>query len=351
MILHAPRFHGAPGYLVSGVNCVYVYDFAMIQVRELTKYYGERPAVQDLSFDIDRGEVIGFLGLNGAGKTTTLKILGCVLLPTSGTVVVDGLDVTQRPHQVRRRIGFLPDVPPLYNEMTVGSYLAFAARLRGVGPRDVTARVGEAEEKTALRDMHGEVISSLSHGYRQRVGLAQAMVHKPALLILDEPTAGLDPMQIVEMRKLIRQLRGEHTLLISSHFLAEISQTCDRLLVIQKGEIVAQGSEDDLATSMGTAGDIEIEVRGTAERAVPVIRAVQGVVGVTVVGQQAGEVSLRVQTREDIRPALVRAVVGNGLDLLRLDRASSRLESIFIQLARSGQGGAPGADAREGRLS
>jgi len=322
----------------------------MIQVRELTKYYGERPAVRDLSFDIDRGEVIGFLGLNGAGKTTTLKILGCVLLPTSGTVVVDGLDVTQRPHQVRRRIGFLPDVPPLYNEMTVGSYLAFAARLRGVGPRDVTARVGEAEENTALRDMHGEAISSLSHGYRQRVGLAQAMVHKPALLILDEPTAGLDPMQIVEMRKLIRQLRGEHTLLISSHFLAEISQTCDRLLVIQKGEIVAQGSEDDLAASMGTAGDIEIDVRGTAERAVPVIRAVQGVVAVTVVSQQGGEVALRVKTKEDIRPAVVRALVGNGLDLLRLDRASSRLESIFIELARSGRDGAT-ADAREGRLS
>jgi ABC-2 type transport system ATP-binding protein len=167
------------------------------------------------------------------------------------------------------------------------------------------------------------------------------MVHKPALLILDEPTAGLDPMQIVEMRKLIRQLRGEHTLLISSHFLAEISQTCDRLLVIQNGEIVAQGSEEDLATTMGTAGDVEISVRGPADKAVPVIRAVVGVVAVTVVSQQGGEASLRVQTREDIRPTLVRALVSNGLDLVRLDRASSRLESIFIQLARSGQDGGP----------
>jgi ABC-2 type transport system ATP-binding protein len=308
----------------------------MIQVRELTKYYGERPAIRDLSFDIQRGEVIGFLGLNGAGKTTTLKILGCVLLPTSGRVVVDGLDVTQRPHEVRRRIGFLPDTPPLYTEMTVGAYLTFAARLRGVPARESAARVTEAEEKTSLRDVHDDVIGNLSHGYRQRVGLAQALVHKPALLILDEPTAGLDPVQIVEMRNLMRRLRGEHTLLISSHFLAEISQTCDRLLVIQSGEIVAQGSEEDLAASMGNAGEIELEVRAPADRVVSAVKSVPGVLGVTVIREENGEVGLRVQARADLRPAIVRAVVSHGLDLLRLDRSASRLESIFIQLARSG---------------
>src|SRR4051812_40313326 len=276
----------------------------MIQVRELTKYYGERPAIHDLSFDIDRGEVIGFLGLNGAGKTTTLKILGCVLLPTSGQVVVDGLNVTERPDEVRRRIGFLPDVPPLYNEMTVGRYLTFAARLRGVASRDAAARVTEAEDKTSLRDVHGELISSLSHGYRQRVGLAQALVHKPALLILDEPTAGLDPVQIVEMRNLIRRLRGEHTLLISSHFLSEISQTCDRLLVIQSGEIVAQGSEEQLADTMGTAGEIEIEVAAPAERVTTVVRTVPGVNGVTVTRDEGGVVAARVQANADVRPAV-----------------------------------------------
>jgi ABC-2 type transport system ATP-binding protein len=315
----------------------------MIQVRELTKYYGDRPAIRNISFDIDRGEVIGFLGLNGAGKTTTLKILGCVLLPTAGRVVVDGLDVTQRPHEVRRRIGFLPDLPPLYNEMTVGAYLTFAARLRKVPLREVAARVAEAEEKTALREVHGDVIGSLSHGYRQRVGLAQALVHKPALLILDEPTAGLDPVQIVEMRNLIRLLRGEHTLLISSHFLAEISQTCDRLLVIQAGEIVAQGSEETLASSMGPP-EIQIDVRATAERALAAVRGVPGVLGVTVARDEGGEVELRVQARDDVRPALVRAIVSHGLDVLRLDRGASRLESIFIQLARAG--GPPVVDGR-----
>jgi len=325
----------------------------MIQVRELTKYYGERPAIRDLNFEIQRGEVIGFLGRNGAGKTTTLKILGCVLLPTSGSVVVDGLDVTRNPHEVRRRIGFLPDTPPLYNEMTVGSYLAFAARLRGVPSRQTAARVTEAEEKTSIRDKHDDPIGTLSHGFRQRVGLAQALVHRPALLILDEPTGGLDPVQIVEIRNLMRQLRGEHTLLISSHNLGEISQTCDRLLVIHEGEIVAQGSEEQLASSMGSTGDIELDVRApAADRVVSAVKGVIGVIGVTVTRQENGEVSLRIQADGDPRPALVRTIVSHGIDVLRLDRSASRLESIFIQLARGeGRPFSNGSPESNGRAS
>jgi ABC-2 type transport system ATP-binding protein len=312
----------------------------MIQVRELTKYYGEQAAIRDLSFDIQRGEVIGFLGRNGAGKTTTLKILGCVLLPTSGRVTVEGLDVTERAHEVRKHIGFLPDKPPLYPEMTVGAYLAFAARLRGVPSRQTAARVAEAEEKTDIRDKHDQVIGTLSHGYLQRVGIAQALVHRPALLILDEPTGGLDPVQIVEIRHLVRRLRGEHTLLISSHNLGELSQTCDRLLVIHDGEIVAQGSEDELASNMGGGGEIEIDIHAPAERAVNAVRSVSGGVGgVTVVREENGEVTLRIAARPEMRPAIVRAVVSHGLDLMRLDRSASRLESIFMQLARGGNGG------------
>jgi ABC-2 type transport system ATP-binding protein len=310
----------------------------MIEVKGLTKYYGEHAAIQDLDFDIARGEVIGFLGLNGAGKTTTLKILGCVLLPTAGHVTVDGIDIARDPHEVRRRIGFLPDTPPLYDDMTVGGYLAFVAQLRGV-PADQTPRaVAQAEEKTGTRDVDDELVGSLSHGFRQRVGVAQALVHRPKLLILDEPTSGLDPVQIVEMRNTIRALRGEHTILLSSHILSEISQTCDRLLVIQRGEIVAQGSEQELASRMGDTGaTIEIEVAAPSSRAIDVARTVDGVGEAKVLQEGSGVSVISLAGAPELRPRIARALVQNGIDLLRIDRGAARLESIFIHLTKKAQ--------------
>jgi ABC-2 type transport system ATP-binding protein len=313
----------------------------MIEAHKLCKYFGERPAIRDLTFSIASGEVVGLLGLNGAGKTTTLRVLACLLLPTSGTVRVDGVDVTQDPYAIRRRIGFLPDIPPLYPEMTVGDYLVFAARLRQVPSREVTARVAEAESKTALREMHGEIIGELSHGYRQRVGLAQAIVHKPALLILDEPAAGLDPAQIVEMRSLLRGLRGEHTVLISSHFLTEISQTCDRLLVIHDGALVGQGTEAELASSMGQAGHtIEVEVRGQPADMAARLAALPGVTQAQ--GRSAAEAAtvFTISTNTDVRAQVARLLVTAGCDLLRLEsRTSLSLESIFMAMTGKPAGG------------
>jgi ABC-2 type transport system ATP-binding protein len=306
----------------------------MIEVKGLTKYYGEHAAIHDLNFSIASGEVIGFLGLNGAGKTTTLKVLGCVLLPTAGEVTVDGLDIARDPHEVRRRIGFLPDTPPLYGEMTVGRYLTFAAELRGVAGTAAARAVAEAEEKTATREVHDQLISSLSHGYRQRVGVAQALVHKPKLLILDEPTSGLDPVQIVEMRSTIKALRGEHTILLSSHILSEISRTCDRLLVIQHGEIVAQGTEQELATQLGGGGTIEVEVAGPSARAIEAARTVTGIGECTIMRESDGVALLSLQGAPDLRPKVARALVGNGIDLLRIDRGAARLESIFLKLTK-----------------
>jgi len=306
----------------------------MIQVEGLTKYYGEHAAIRDVGFTIGKGEVIGFLGLNGAGKTTTLKILGCVLLPTSGRVVIDGYDAVRDPHEVRKRIGFLPDTPPLYDEMTVGEYLAFVAQLRGVSTAETRTHVTEAEEKTGLREVDTALISTLSHGYRQRVGVAQALVHRPAFLILDEPTSGLDPAQIRGMRELIRGLKGTHTVLVSSHILPEISETCDRLLIVHGGQLVAQGAEHELASKLG-GGSIEVEVRGDKARA---LEALSGVGTVSVVKEEGALLGLRVEASPELRPRVAQALVGAGLELLRLDRGTERLESIFLRLTQQGSG-------------
>ena len=219
----------------------------MIEINNLYKYYGDQKAVGPLSATIEKGQIVGLLGLNGAGKTTTLRVLACDLLPTSGTVKVGGIDVVERPDEVRKRIGYLPDTPPLYGEMTVREYLTYCARLHGVARADLEKRVSEAIELTEVVDQADQIISSLSHGFRQRVGIAQAIVHRPELVVLDEPISGLDPVQIVEMRELVRSLRGEHTVIVSSHILHEISETCDLILVIRDGQIVASGTEAELS--------------------------------------------------------------------------------------------------------
>lgn len=308
----------------------------MIQVEQLSKYYGARAAIRNLSFRIEPGEVVGFLGLNGAGKTTTLRILGCVLLPTSGTVRLDGQDLLSAPRQLKARIGFLPETPPLYEDMTVGEYLAFVAGIRAVDPGRIPARVGETEERTGLAALDDERISTLSHGYRQRVGVAQALVHAPDVLLLDEPANGLDPVQNVEMRALIRSLRGDHTVLVSSHILPEIAQTCDRLLVVRDGELVAQGSEAELEERLGLGSGVELEIGGPADAVAAAVRAVPGVRAVTVQPVAGGRSLLRVDAPDALRPALAQAALAAGGQLFRLDVSADRLESLFLKLAGRG---------------
>lgn len=315
----------------------------MIEISELYKYYGDRRAVGPLSARIEKGEIVGLLGLNGAGKTTTLRILACDLLPTSGSVRVGGLDVVDVPHEVRKRIGYLPDTPPVYPEMTVEEYLIFAARLRGVSGSEVEKRVDETLELTEIGPERDRPIGALSHGYRQRVGIAQAIVHKPEFVVLDEPISGLDPVQIVEMRDLVRSLGGDHTVVVSSHILSEIHETCDRIFVIRDGEIVASGTEKELSERLLSGMRITLSVRvgdGGAARATELISGVAGVSQVELAAENApggrrGVANYRVELARDTRDELARAVVNGGLGLLELTRGERELESVFLELAKS----------------
>lgn len=314
----------------------------MIEVRELSKYFGEAKAVGPLDFTIEKGHVVGLLGLNGAGKTTTLRMLSSELLPTSGRVLVDGVDLSDDPDAVRARIGYLPDRPPLYGEMRVREFLEFAGRLRQMPSNGLDARVREVLELTSLSKRADDRIDTLSHGFKQRVGIAQAIVHKPALLLLDEPISGLDPVQIVEMRELIRSLRGEHTIVLSSHILSEISETCDRLLVIVDGKIVTEGTEEELAERMTPGFDVRIVVRGERAKAIPLCEALGGVrsarllEGKDVAAEYRGDATLtplHLVADEDVREELCRTLVTAGLGVLEVTRAEPELESIFLALA------------------
>jgi ABC-2 type transport system ATP-binding protein len=311
---------------------------ATIIAKNLSKEYGELRAVEDVSFTVAQGECVGLLGLNGAGKTTLLRMLSCLLTPTSGNVTVDGADVADDSQAVRRRIGFLPEVPPLYGEMTVERFLAFAARLRGVPKGLVAGRVAETAKRCQVEHVLGQPIETLSYGYKKRVGIAQAVVHNPPLVILDEPIAGLDPAQIVEMRELIRALRGAHTVLLSSHILGEISQTCDRILVMHQAKIVAQGSEAELSASVGQGQGLVLQVRGERALAEQTLAKVAGVERVAVSGASDGVVHLRVTARGDVRAEVSRAVVGAGLGLLSLTRSLQGLEAVFLELTGTREG-------------
>ena len=305
----------------------------MIVVDNVSKYYGSRRAVVDLHFEIRSGECIGFLGLNGAGKSTTLRLLSCLLLPTSGRISVRGLDVVTHPHEIRKFIGYLPDMPPLYPEMTVREYLDFAGRLRGLEGAELDKRRDRVTGLCSLKEVLRTPISQLSHGYRQRVGIAQAIIHAPSLLILDEPIQGLDPVQIVEMRKMIGELRGEHTILLSTHILSEIEATCDRILVMHQGRIAAEGSEEQLAARLSAHHSLELEVRGAVPALEAALAKVSAVRKLQITPEPSGMLRASVQVDASAREQVSRAVVEAGLGLLSMHSESSGLEAVFLQLS------------------
>ena len=306
----------------------------MIVVDNVSKYYGAHRAVADLSFEIGQGECIGFLGLNGAGKSTTLRLLSCLLLPTSGRITVKGLDVVAHPHEIRQFIGYLPDTPPLYGEMSVSEYLDFAGRLRGLSPAELGARRRKALGLCGLEDVANRAIGTLSHGYRQRVGIAQAVIHGPALLILDEPIQGLDPVQIVEMRKMIGELRGEHTILLSTHILSEIEATCDRILMMHEGRIAAEGTEQELEAKISAGRRLQLEVKGSEEQ---VRSALSGLGAVSDLSLEAAEgelLQVTMKVDDDARDQVSKAIVDSGLGLFGMQSVSTGLESVFLRLSR-----------------
>jgi ABC-2 type transport system ATP-binding protein len=312
----------------------------MIQVEALSRFYGDHQAVNGVSFRIDAHEVVGFLGLNGAGKTTMLMVLAGLLPPSSGTVIIDGVDLETAGVDFRARIGFLPETPPLHLEMTVTEFLHFVGALRGMEEGAIGFRIGEVVALCQLGGQEHRVIGELSHGFRKRVGIAQAIIHSPKLVILDEPISGLDPVQIVEMRGVIRGLAQSCTVLISSHILSEISQTCDRLLVLNDGQLVAQGTEEELAARREGGVVLDLVVTGQTEAVTALLDARPEVTGHELISAQDGRVECRVRMLADDREVLVSGLVGAGFGLRRLAEAHGELEEIFLGLA-----GALGAEA------
>jgi ABC-2 type transport system ATP-binding protein len=305
----------------------------MIEVENLTKRYGRHTAVDGISFRVNKGEILGFLGPNGAGKTTTMRILTCYLPATEGTARIAGFDVFEQPLEVKRRVGYIPETPPLYPDMEVDSFLDFCAKIKGVPPGERKARIDDAVGKCRVGDVRRTLIGRLSKGYRQRVGLAQAILANPEVLILDEPTAGLDPKQIIETRELIRGLGGDHTIILSTHILPEVSMTCGRVVIINKGKVVAEDTPDNLMHRMQGAATLRVEVRGDAQAAESALREVPGVLAVRAPGALAGgafEVEAAAGT--DVRADVARAVIGKGLDLIGLTQAGMSLEEIFLTL-------------------
>ena len=308
-------------------------DDLMIQASELTHYYGPSPAIVDVNFGVKRGEILGFLGPNGAGKTTTMRIITGFMPPTEGKVTLADYDVVEQSLEVRRRIGYLPETVPLHTEMPVTSYLKYMGTLRGMNGRRIKQRIGDVIEQCRLQDYHKTIIGKLSKGFRQRVGIAQAILHEPEVLVLDEPTIGIDPIQVVETRRLIQDLGREQTVVLSSHILPEVNAICQRVLIIHEGQIVAEDTPQNLAQRLQGVDQLEVEVRGPAREVQAALARVNGVTEVTYRSLQGRNIfTVQVQRGRDLRDEISRVVVSNDWSLLSMHRVDMSLEDIFLRL-------------------
>ena len=308
----------------------------MIEVKGVTKKFGQVTAVDNISFEVRRGEIVGFLGPNGAGKTTTMRILSCFMPPTEGTAEVAGYDILKDPLAIKRRIGYLPESPPLYPELTVLDYLKFVSRIKGLSGQLIPDRLDAVIETCAIGDVLDQLTGKLSKGYRQRVGLAQALVHDPEVLILDEPTAGLDPEQIIETRKLIKALAGQHTVILSTHNLPEVSMTCERVIIINRGRVVAEDTPQELTARLQGSQILSMTADGPQEAVRRLISFLSGVV-LDVQSDDNGVHTFQIETArgQDIRRELARSVIQDGHGLLELKQEAMSLEDIYLQLTTS----------------
>ena len=306
----------------------------MIEISHLVKKYGDHYAVKDLNVRIEEGQIYGFLGPNGAGKSTTMNMITGYLAPTAGTVKVDGFDIVKEPEKAKEHIGYLPEIPPLYSEMTVEEYLKFAAELKRIPRKERAAQIEKAIKTAQLEDVRKRLINNLSKGYKQRVGLAQAVLGDPETIILDEPTVGLDPRQMIEMRELIRSLKKDHTVILSSHILSEVSAVCDQILIISKGELVASGTPDGLQAKLKGAGELELCVKGTAAQLKTLLSNLDGVESFTTTEAEDGTVLAQVSEKADcdIREPLFYELAENRMPLLGMEKKTGSLEDIFLQL-------------------
>ncbi len=324
----------------------------MIKVEGLTKRYARTVAVDNISFEVEKGQIVGFLGPNGAGKTTTMRVLACFLPPTHGKASVAGFDVLEQPLEVKSRVGYLPETPPLYPEMEVSEFLRFAGRLKRISSADIDRRVNEVTERCAIGDVRNKLIGKLSKGYRQRVGLAQAIIHNPDVLILDEPTSGLDPKQIIEIRELLRSLAGDHTIILSTHILSEVEHTCERVIIINQGKLVAIDSVSNLTNRLRGSEAVLVEVGAVDGRPDPAevqqrLEQAPGVSRVVMKEPRDGRLTFEIESLQGrhIRADLARSVVNAGWNLNELHAVGLSLEEIFLQLT----GGETADEAKGGQ--